>query len=214
MFVADLDPTTTTDPSLADSDGGGLGDGAEDWNGNGRWDVPWGHRLSTRRMMWIRTRMGCQTRLSWRRPINRSTMRTLTVTASPMRGGPTDTDQDGLPDFADTDSDGDGLPDADEGSDDTDGDGLPHFRDLDSDDDTWSDTWEGLVDSDDGIPDRLDPIATTTVFRMLRSLEMWTATVFTIEWTPIMSHFLRHRSADSRNHRCPWDGPSEPKGLI
>ncbi len=38
MFVADADPTTTTDPRLVDTDGGGKDDGAEDRNGNGRVD--------------------------------------------------------------------------------------------------------------------------------------------------------------------------------
>ncbi|MDQ3264786.1 MAG: Ig-like domain-containing protein, partial [Myxococcota bacterium] len=37
-FVPDQDPTTTTDPKVADTDGDGLADGAEDLNGNGRYD--------------------------------------------------------------------------------------------------------------------------------------------------------------------------------
>ena len=37
-FVADADPTTTTDPLLADTDRGNAPDGAEDWNLNGRVD--------------------------------------------------------------------------------------------------------------------------------------------------------------------------------
>lgn len=38
-FVPDADPTTTTDPITADSDGGGLIDGQEDTNGNGVIDI-------------------------------------------------------------------------------------------------------------------------------------------------------------------------------
>jgi hypothetical protein len=36
-FVADADPSTTTNPLLADTDGGGVDDGAEDTNKDGRW---------------------------------------------------------------------------------------------------------------------------------------------------------------------------------
>jgi MYXO-CTERM domain-containing protein len=38
-FIADVDPTTTTDPRNADTDGGGVKDGDEDLNHNGRVDV-------------------------------------------------------------------------------------------------------------------------------------------------------------------------------
>lgn len=39
IFVADADPTTTTDPLQADSDGGGVADGTEDANWNGDVDA-------------------------------------------------------------------------------------------------------------------------------------------------------------------------------
>jgi cysteine-rich repeat protein len=39
IFRADVDPTTTTDPTRPDTDDGGLNDGAEDLNGNGRFDT-------------------------------------------------------------------------------------------------------------------------------------------------------------------------------
>ncbi len=63
---------------------------------------------------------------------------------------PTDTTQNGLPNFRDSDSDGDGIPDRDEAGDadpytppvDTDGDGTPDYLDLDSD--------------NDGVPDAMD----------------------------------------------------------
>ncbi|MEQ8273996.1 MAG: DUF4215 domain-containing protein [Deltaproteobacteria bacterium] len=38
-FVVDADPTSSTDPTAADTDGGGAPDGAEDVNGNGRVDA-------------------------------------------------------------------------------------------------------------------------------------------------------------------------------
>ncbi len=37
-FIADADPTTTTDPNKVDTDGGSVGDGTEDKNGNGKID--------------------------------------------------------------------------------------------------------------------------------------------------------------------------------
>ncbi len=42
IFVADLDPNTTTDPAKFDTDGDSLGDGDEDFNHNGRedWEEP------------------------------------------------------------------------------------------------------------------------------------------------------------------------------
>ncbi|MEM7246158.1 MAG: Ig-like domain-containing protein [Acidobacteriota bacterium] len=38
IFVPDADPSSVTNPNVADSDGGGLDDGGEDWNRNGRLD--------------------------------------------------------------------------------------------------------------------------------------------------------------------------------
>ncbi|MBC8327405.1 MAG: hypothetical protein H8E31_01505, partial [Planctomycetes bacterium] len=43
-FAADGDPATTTDPVLADTDGGGLADGEEDFNHDGVYDLP--HELN------------------------------------------------------------------------------------------------------------------------------------------------------------------------
>ena len=40
VFIPDADPATTTDPLLADSDGGGMEDGKEDLDGNGAVDLP------------------------------------------------------------------------------------------------------------------------------------------------------------------------------
>ena len=59
-----------------------------------------------------------------------------------------DTDNDGVPDLADTDSDNDGISDANEAGDDpaaprdTDEDGTPDYRDSDSDGDGLADAYE------------------------------------------------------------------------
>ncbi|MFQ5611717.1 MAG: hypothetical protein ACE5H9_06250, partial [Anaerolineae bacterium] len=75
----------------------------------------------------------------------------------PDLGNPTDTDNDGVPDYQDTDSDNDGIPDAVEGSGDTDGDGTPDYQDTDSDNDGIPDLTEGSGDTDnDGTPDFQD----------------------------------------------------------
>ncbi len=83
---------------------------------------------------------------------------------------PTDTDEDGIPDFQETDSDDDGIADSIEGTKDTDNDNIPNFQDSDSDNDTipdedeWTDEEninnctndEGLDTDLDGIPNCQD----------------------------------------------------------
>lgn len=129
-FVADADPATSTDPYAADTDGGGLPDGAEDRNHNGRIDA-------------------------WETDPNDPSDDVDTdgdgiPDALELLG------EDG--EIDDVDSDGDGIPDAVEGLDDADGDGIPNFLDTDSDNDGVPDSVEGVGDSDgDGIPDYLDP---------------------------------------------------------
>lgn len=134
-FEADADTSTSTDPNDADSDDGGLPDGAEDWDHDGQIDA-------------------------WETDPNDPTDDADTDKdgiADALEGG-VDTDGDGTDDSLDLDSDGDGLSDAAEGVGDTDGDGIPDFRDLDSDGDGLPDGEEGDVDTDgDGIPDYLDP---------------------------------------------------------
>jgi uncharacterized protein (TIGR03382 family) len=156
-FVADADPTTVSNPVSPDSDGGGLEDGSEDWNRNGRID-PWetdplvsaddqdsdGDGLAD-----VLELLGAD----------------ASVTDDDSDGdGLLDSDElyfdwdgDGIPSFLDDDSDGDGLPDAVETVDDLDSDGLGNFEDTDSDADEIPDGVEGLVDSDgDGTVDSLD----------------------------------------------------------
>jgi hypothetical protein len=157
-FVPDLDPSTMTDPWAADSDGGGLDDGAEDWNGNGRLDAPWETSPLDPLDDADTDADGIPDAVELAAPDQEVNDEDSDADGISDRvEGVVDTDDDGWPDFADTDSDADGLLDADEGDGDTDGDGLPHFRDVDSDEDTWLDSVEGLVDTDfDGLPDRLD----------------------------------------------------------
>jgi len=127
--AVDADPTTTTSPWSADTDGGGLPDGAEDWNGDGAqgfWETD---------------------------PNDPGDDADTDADGIPdVFDG-----QDPKGDIDDDDSDGDGIPDSEEFLLDTDGDNIPNFLDLDSDDDGIPDAEEGNVDTDgDGIPDYLD----------------------------------------------------------
>ncbi len=153
FFVADADPTTRTNPLLADTDRGSVTDGAEDRNRNGRVDsgetdpnvgsddVP--------------------------NPDTDGDGIPDTVE------GTDDADGDGIPNYLDLDSDGDGIGDTEEAGDhdlatppvDTDGDGRPDYLDLDADADGISDSDEAgdrdlatpAVDTDgDGVPDFRD----------------------------------------------------------
>ncbi len=115
-FIADADPSTTTDPANADTDGGGDADGAEDANRNGRVDAgetdplveadddPDRDGLSNA----AEDALGTQRR--------------------------------------DADSDDDGLTDGEEGTGDADGDTIPDALSCDADGDTIPDSVEaGLV---------------------------------------------------------------------
>jgi len=155
--TADADPSTTTSPWLADTDAGGLSDGAEDWNGDGEqgfWETD---------------------------PNDPSDDADTDGDGIPdlfdgqdAKGDIDDEDSDGdgisdaveflfdtdgdnIPDFLDEDSDNDGIPDATEGDVDTDGDGIPDFRDSDSDGDGVPDDIEGTDDLDgDGLGNWVD----------------------------------------------------------
>ncbi len=114
-FIADADSGTRTSLLLADTDRGGVRDGAEDFNGNGRKDEG---------------------------EYDPSLASDDAVGADTDRDGltddsesPGDGDGDGLGNALDTDSDGDGVADGAEGSGDTDTDGLRDFLDTDSDGD-------------------------------------------------------------------------------
>ncbi len=68
-----------------------------------------------------------------------------------------DSDNDGLPDYADSDDDNDGIPDFIEGDADIDGDGIPNRFDTDSDGDGASDASEGAADVDgNSLPNFID----------------------------------------------------------
>ncbi|MCA9567898.1 MAG: hypothetical protein KC656_08650 [Myxococcales bacterium] len=153
----DADPTSTTDPTAVDSDGGGLPDGAEDRDGDGMVD-PWetdpgapGDDLDT-------DGDGIADALELQGPDG-----SVDDDDSDGDGAPDavegldDADGDGWPAFLDDDSDGDGVPDADQGAGDLDGDGLSDTSDPDVDGDGIPNAVEGTVDSDgDGIPDLRD----------------------------------------------------------
>jgi uncharacterized protein (TIGR03382 family) len=156
-FTPDADPSTTTSPWLADTDGGGLDDGWEDWSGDGE------------QGFWETDPNDPSDDLD----TDGDTIPDIFDGLDPY-GDVDDVDSDGdghsdeleflydtdgdnVPDFLDDDSDGDGIPDADESADDVDGDGLPGFRDTDSDGDGIPDGVEGTDDADgDGIPNLED----------------------------------------------------------
>ena len=111
-FRADADPTTTTDPTKADTDNGGVSDGAEDPNRNGRIDA------------------------GERNP-NDPSDDTMRPVDSDGDGLTDDQERAAGTDPMDADSDDDGVKDGAEPnwSDDTDGDGLINALDPDSDND-------------------------------------------------------------------------------
>ncbi len=111
-FRADADPTTTTDPTKADTDNGGVSDGAEDPNRNGRIDA------------------------GERNP-NDPSDDTMRPVDTDMDGLTDDQERAAGTDPMDADSDDDGVKDGAEPnwSDDTDGDGLINALDPDSDND-------------------------------------------------------------------------------
>jgi fimbrial isopeptide formation D2 family protein/uncharacterized repeat protein (TIGR01451 family) len=123
VFVPDADPSTHTSPVNPDTDRGGMKDGIEDVDHNGRLDA--GESDPNVRA-------------------DDDLTRDLDGDKIPdVVEDCIDTDGDGKGNFVDTDSDGDGVNDIDEAGDldpatppiDTDGDGLPDYIDTDSDDD-------------------------------------------------------------------------------
>ena len=128
-FVADEDPSSTTDPHKADTDDGGISDGAEDSNHNGRLDIGERDPNLTR---------DDDTDLD-----GLSDALERQLGSDPTRD---DSDDDGLGDLeeylmgsspADADTDDDGVLDPEElaPTEDTDGDGLINILDPDSDND-------------------------------------------------------------------------------
>ena len=133
FFTADLDPSTLTDPLVADSDGGGIADGTEDLNRNGRVDAGEGDPLdpndddtdgdglSNRE----EAEIGTDPNLADSDGDGYSDGEELILGADPLdldsdddgwpdaeeREALSDTDEDGLINIIDPDSDNDGLPD-------------------------------------------------------------------------------------------------------
>ncbi|WP_428262428.1 thrombospondin type 3 repeat-containing protein [Haliangium sp.] len=173
-FVPDADPTTTTHPLVADSDGGSVPDGVEDVDGNGRVDPGETDPNDASDDLLLDSDGDTITDAieGSGDPDSDGTPNLAdldsdgdTISDADEAGDddlltlPVDSDDDGTADYLDLDSDGDGLSDADEAGDadldtppvDTDGDGTPDYLDLDSDDD-------GTPDAEDECPtdDRVD----------------------------------------------------------
>ena len=145
-FAADADPTTTTDPASADTDGGGLADGEEDLNLSGQidaWETDPNDPADDVDADDDGITDALEDECGGSDGIDNDS-----DGVPDSEEGTTDTDGDGLPDFCDDDDDGDGIPTAEEGSADTDGDGTPDHLDLDSDDDGALDSEEGTGDVD------------------------------------------------------------------
>ncbi len=163
-FRADADPTTTSDPARADTDGGGLDDGWEDLDHDGRLDA-WESDPNTPVDDPDADRDGLADVVETPgTDVDGDGLLPVNDTDSDGDGLPDhdertrDSDGDGKPDFLDTDSDNDGITDRSEGAEDGDGDGAPDYRDTDSDNDGAPDAVEGLDDVDcDGLPDAVDP---------------------------------------------------------
>ena len=152
VFIFDAAGTSTTSVVDPDSDGGGIPDGIEDPNANGRVDPG---------------------ETNPNDPADDDLTDTDGDTIPDLVEGPGDADRDGMPNAMDDDADGDNISDAQEAGDtvrrtlpvDTDGDGAPDFLDLDSENDRVPDVDEAgdrdlltaPVDSDgDGRPDYVD----------------------------------------------------------
>ncbi len=158
-FAADSDPTTTTDASDADSDGGTRPDGAEDADGDGFLDE-WETDPNDPNDDVDLDEDGIPDALE--SECNGADRDDGDGDGIPdIEEGLGDTDGDGIPDFCDDDDDNDGLPTVEEGDGDTDDDGTPDAHDPDSDDDGILDGEEGTGDADcDGLADFQDSDAT------------------------------------------------------
>ncbi len=156
-FRPDADPSKVSDPGVADSDGGGIRDGREDWNRNGALD-DWETEPSDPSDDVDTDGDGIADVLE-ARPEDGD------ITDSDSDGDGIrdedewlwDDDGDGTPNYLDLDSDGDGILDLVETDADPDGDEIPNYLDFDSDGDGIGDAIEGVFDQDgDGVRDFLD----------------------------------------------------------
>ena len=145
-FVADSDPTTTTDPKTDESDGATLPDGAEDRDGDGFQDE-WETDPNDPNDDADLDEDGIPDALE--SECDGADRNDGDADGTPDADeGLADTDGDGIPDFCDDDDDNDGLPSVDEGDGDSDGDGTPDVHDSDSDNDGTPDGEEGTGDAD------------------------------------------------------------------
>ena len=155
-FVADVDPSTTTDPTASDSDGGGLADAQEDPDqdgARGAWETDPNDPVDDVDLDGDGIADSLEARCGTGDDVDADGV-------PDAEEGLRDTDADGFPDLCDADDDGDGLATLDEGSADSDGDGLIDALDDDSDDDGILDVEEGLGDVDcDGARDAQDALA-------------------------------------------------------
>ena len=161
-WVPDLDPASTTSPSDADTDHGGIADGREDWSHDGRIDCTETDPSDPLDDLDSDADSVPDAVEGASDPDGDDLPAHLDLDADgdgiPDADEWADSDGDCVPDLLESDSDDDGIPDATEGTSDTDGDGTPDFQDPDSDGDGTPDADEGEGDSDcDGTPDYLDP---------------------------------------------------------
>ena len=154
-FIADRQPSTTTDPLNSDSDEGGTNDGIEDTNQDGRVNT-WETNPNDTTDDADNDGDDIPDALEDRCAVGFSEDADGDG-ISDLEESWLDTDADGTPNFCDEDDDNDGLPTLIEGTDDTDEDGLINAHDTDSDNDGILDEDESVHDIDcDDIPSWLD----------------------------------------------------------
>ncbi len=158
-FIADTDPSSTTDPLRADTDAGGVSDGDEDWDRDGAvgaWEIDPERGADDVDTdgdgIWDILEQLC--------PLDGGAIDDADSDGDGLDDSEEwleDLDGDGWANFCDEDSDGDGLEDVYEGEEDSDGDGIPNYEDTDSDGDGTPDEEELLYDDDcDGVGNAYD----------------------------------------------------------
>ena len=154
-FIGDRQPSTTTDPLLRDSDGGGLDDGDEDADQDGLIDV-WETDPRDPSDDIDADQDGILDALENQCAVGFSDDADGDSLPDVFEGW-LDTDEDGTPNFCDEDDDDDGISSLIEGGSDWDDDGLINAYDTDSDNDGLLDINESIHDLDcDGHPSWLD----------------------------------------------------------
>ena len=154
-FIGDRQPSTTTDPLVKDSDGGGLEDGEEDVDQDGLIDL-WETDPRDPNDDIDADQDGILDALEDRCVEGFSTDADGDSLPDVFEGW-LDTDEDGTPNFCDDDDDNDGISSLIEGDSDWDEDGIINAYDTDSDDDGIFDVDESIHDLDcDEQPSWLD----------------------------------------------------------